>query len=183
MEENGTLGILRSIVAGASIIKSLAARDGRMSISLPCGTSQIVVSDIPENSAVLNMHSAFLKNGRTPASERIQRLQYDYVIVGAIDDERFIAFIEANEASLRRQDTESRLRVAVCLMDYCASIAREFYGFPGLLEGYKRHFVKIRARRCIGRRFNYQSRLSPNDTPENLRVLEGVQFSFGYIIA
>jgi hypothetical protein len=183
MEKNSAVDTLRNIVTDTAIIRPLAGKDGRMFVSLPCNTSRTIVLDIPENSLVVNMHSAFPKSGRTLTGERIRRLRCDYVIVGAIDNERFIAFIEANNASLRRQDTENRLRVSVCLMDYCASIAREFYDLPNLLDGHRRHFVKVRAHRCINRRFNYQSRLSPNNSPENLRILEGRQLPLGYIIA
>jgi hypothetical protein len=152
-------------------------------VSLFCGKERIAVLDIPENSIVINMHIASPRTGRMFPQEKRARLQGDYAIAGTADGQDFIAYIETNDASAQRADTEKRLRGAVCVMDYCAAIAREFHGSNGLLAGYTRHFVKIKAHGRINRRFNFSSRLLENDSPEKLRVLEGTKIPFRYLIA
>ena len=175
-------GVLREILSESAIVKPLMRKEGS-SVSLFCGERHIILLGVPENSIAINMPVASPVIGHMLNQEKRARARGYYVIVGAEDGQDFIAYIEANDASLQRADTEKRLRGAVCVMDYCAAIAREFYGADGLLDGYKRHFVKIKAHGRTTRRFNFRSRIAENDSPENLRVLEGSQIPFRYIVA
>jgi hypothetical protein len=177
------VAVLRNILADAAIVKLLTIKEGISGVQLFCGERRITVLDVPENSIAINMHIASPRTGGILPQERRARTHSDYAIIGTADNQDFIAYIEASDTSAQRSDTEKRLREAVCVMDYCAAIAREFQDSDGLLAGYRRHFVKIKAHGRINRRFNFSSRLLENDSPGNLRVLEGVEIPFRYLIA
>jgi hypothetical protein len=175
--------VLLEALSDSAIVKPLARDDGRRDVSLSSGESGIAVLDIPQNTVVVNMHALSPGTVRAFLHEKRAWLSGIYAFAGASDDRSFIAFVEANDTVTQRSETEKRLSGAVCVMDYCASVAREFCGSPGLLDGHSRHFVKIKARGRVNRRFDFNRRLAANDSLGNIRILEGGRIPFRYLIA
>ncbi|MDR1515561.1 MAG: hypothetical protein LBS45_07695 [Synergistaceae bacterium] len=187
--------ILRDILSDSAIVKPVVRRDGCQDISLFSGRRRITVLDVPENTIVVNMQTAPPKTGRMFLQEKNARLIGCYVFAGTDERDRldkfektpgggdFMVFVETNDAPSQQSETERRLRAAVCVMDYCAAVGREFCGVMDLFGGYKRRFVKIKARGRVNRRFNFSRRLAANDSPSNPRMLEGDQIPFRYFAA
>jgi hypothetical protein len=175
--------VLREILSDSAIVKPIAQNGDGAEVSLLLGESRIAVLDIPLNTIVVNMYAVSPGAGRVFLHEKRAWLSGSYVFAGTLHDRGFIAFVEVNDTAAQRSETEKRLRGAVCVMDYCAALAREFCGSPGLFGGLSRHFVKIKAQGRVYKRFDFNRRLAANDSIENIRVLEGDQIPFIYLIA
>jgi hypothetical protein len=177
--------VLRDILSDSAVMKPFTRSDGRLGVSLFSGRRRITVLDVPENMIVINIHAAFPKTGRMFILEKNARLIGCYVFAGTETPGGgdFMVFVETSDAPSQRCETEKNLRAALCVMDYCAAIGREFCGAADLFAGYKRRFVKIKARGRVSRRFNFDRRLAVNDSPANPRVLEGDQIPFRYLAA
>jgi hypothetical protein len=168
------------LVDSASIVPTES--DGGQILSLIAAGGEITVTEVPPGSVAIKLGSSFPKLGRFLSRGRLSLLA-DYAVIGERDGLKFIVCLEAGLVSLSRDETENRMKGAVCAVDYCASLALEFLSEPDLFEGARRYFVKVRPRGLVRKRFNYKSRLVENGSPEKTRVVVGDSFPFSYLVS
>lgn len=84
-------------------------------------------------------------------------------------------FIELKQGRAEREGIIRQLRGALCVFEYCQSIAREFFHESDFLATYEKRFIALkqtgnRARRSEVIRTEYQ-----HDHPELLMTISGVR--------
>jgi len=174
--------VVRDMLVDSALIVP-AERDGRQILSLAGAGGKIAVTEVPSGSVAVKLGASFPQFGRFLSPGRGLRQHAGYVILGENEGLKFIVCIETDEASLSREETGRRMRGAICAMDYCASLAREFFFEPNLFEGAKWYFIKVRRRGIVRKRFRYASRFAENGSPESVRVVEGDSFPFSSLVS
>ncbi|MDR3254432.1 MAG: hypothetical protein LBT31_02550 [Synergistaceae bacterium] len=172
--------IVRKILADSAVIAPVG-RNGRFSVGLSGQRRKITVTDVPEDSVVIKIGGSFPRCGNFLSGEWA-RWRADYVLIGAANGKKIVVFIETGAASQCKKDTERLMHGAVCAIEYCAALAREFISAEGLVDGAKRYFVKMKPRGPVRKRFSYTARFASNDSPEMVRVIEGDSFPFSYLV-
>lgn len=106
-------------------------------------TTNVKIEEIPHNSIVIRA-DAFEFKSPVFAGSKNERRRADFVIVANEDTKKWIICIEIKRGNIReRNEVIAQLRGARCIMDYCTSVGREFWGTKGFLQGYEYRFIGI----------------------------------------
>ncbi len=116
------------------------------------GEYKVVILNVPGDAIVISIDDKF-DNGRLFSGANDECKRGDYIIVS--EEERLVVFIEMKLGSASKSEIINQLRGSRCVLEYCQSLAQEFYGRKKFLSGYKHRFigfVQIRSSRKKGKK-------------------------------
>ena len=135
--------ILQEMLAPRARV-SLQQEGTRASVELTDTQSNtnVKITGVPHNSIVIRA-DAFEFKSPVFAGSKDERRRADFVIVSNEDTTKWIICIEIKKGNIRKSEVIPQLRGARCVVDYCTSVGREFWGTQGFLQGYEYRFVGI----------------------------------------
>ena len=135
--------ILQEMLAPRARV-SLQQEGTRASVELTDTQSNtnVKITGVPHNSIVIRA-DAFEFKSPVFAGSKDERRRADFVIVSNEDPTKWIVCIEIKKGNIRKSEVIPQLRGARCVVDYCTSVGREFWGTKGFLQGYEYRFVGI----------------------------------------
>ena len=104
--------------------------------------TNVKITGVPHNSIVIRADTFEFKSPVFAGSKN-ERRRADFVIVSNEDTKKWIICIEIKRGNIRESVVIAQLRGARCVVDYCTSVGREFWGTKGFLQGYAYRFVGI----------------------------------------
>lgn len=116
------------------------------------GEYEVEIHNIPSDAIVINVDDNF-DNDRLFSGENRECKRSDYIIVST--QERIVLFIEMKLGKASKTEIVDQLRGSRCVLEYCQSLAQEFYGRKKFLREYKHRFVgfvEVRSSRKKSRR-------------------------------
>ena len=148
--------------------------------------TNVKITGVPHNSIVIRA-DAFEFKSPVFAGSKNERRRADFVIVSNEDTTKWIICIEIKRGKIRANEVIAQLRGARCVVDYCTSVGREFWGTNGFLQGYEYRFVGIANINpnplTLSATFDIQSQGALHNRPDVfLEILGSSDLSFHHLI-
>lgn len=142
--------------------------------------SKVTIDGIPEDSLIFRADmwpdpSSIFKGEKGECSRA------DFILIAFEDDESYIVYIEMKGGSETERKRIHQLKGARCLIDYCTSIAREFWESRGFLKDAKHRYVSVKT--GSSRKRPTVNKSECNDTPDRmLKISSGSAIRFKQLI-
>lgn len=142
--------------------------------------SSIEIKDLPENVFVFSA-DAFPQPQALFNDVREVRKRADFILIAKAPDKQRIVFIEMKRTKDSEHGIVAQLRGAACIMDYCNSILKYFWGDSAVVSDYVPRFVSCSHNSA--KRGTRADRTAPiHDIPDRLLKLCGKSFTYQQLI-
>ena len=142
--------------------------------------SCIEIKDLPQDIFVFKV-DAFPQPQALFNDIREARKRADFILIANGDNgQKRIVFIEMKRTKDSNHGIVSQLRGAICIMDYCNSVLKNFWAESAMIRGYEYRFVSIS--KVLGKRATHQADDPLHNIPENRLRLKGNSFTYRQLI-
>lgn len=135
-----------------------------------------LLRDLPQDALVVRIDKV-PPPGKLFKGDRGECKRADFVIICC--EERYIVYIEMKKNKMGGKDTVKQLQGALCLMEYCGTVGREFWKTQRFLKDYQQRFVVIGHVSMDKRPTRQKTTSHLHDSPENplrIRSLRNLRF-------
>lgn len=141
------LQLLRQMIVEGAVVEFDSTQSDHKTIKLEerdnCNNlvSNVIISGIPQDSIMIR-GDVWPSPDRVFTSEKGARRLADFILVSAQDNTVTAVYIEMKaRKELEKNNIIQQLKGVRCLMDYCQSIAKHFFGKEMLNEAHHRYIV------------------------------------------
>ena len=142
--------------------------------------SCIEIKDLPQNIFVFKV-DAFPQPQALFNDVKEVRKRSDFILIAnGNNGQKRIIFIEMKRTKDSDHGIVSQLRGAICIMDYCNSILKNFWAESAMIKGYEYRFVSISS--ASGKHTTHRADDPLHNIPENRLRLKGNSFTYRQLI-
>ena len=142
--------------------------------------SSVEISRLPQKTLIFKA-DCFPEPALLFSNSREERKRADYILLAEDNGKRHVVFIELKRTKDLRHGIVAQLKGAACVMDYCNSIMRRFWGQQFSFAQYEERFVSFS--NTMG---NKPIRIDPkcpiHSTPELFMPLKGHSLTYRQLI-
>ena len=157
--------------------------DSRRSVKLTDKESAttVEIKGIPQDSVVIKADN-FVSPDTVFKGSKGECKRADFVIVSN-DSKKWIICIETQTGNYKeRREVIEQLRGALCFVNYCKCIGKEFWREDEFLDGYQYRFISMAYTSIHKRSTQFHDSRTLHSRPENFRKVFGKSHYFSWLV-